>query len=120
LPASCADSALRLSNDADAARDYAFVLRLIDEMKAEDGNQNALKRADLAAMYADLPDLLEDKIRKTPAHINEPGVEKLHADACQSRGCFLGATASIQQRAHAGSEQDQARRFRNWHSIPPT
>ena len=45
--------ALRLSNDADAARDYAFVLRLIDEMKAEDGNQNALKRADLAAMYAD-------------------------------------------------------------------
>jgi tetratricopeptide (TPR) repeat protein len=45
--------ALRLLNDPDAARDYAFVLRLIDEMKAEDGNQNALKRADLAAMYAD-------------------------------------------------------------------
>ena len=46
-------NALRLSNDADAARDYAFALRLLDEMKAEDGNQNVMKRADVAAMYAD-------------------------------------------------------------------
>ncbi len=46
-------NALRLSNDADAFRDYAFTLRALEEMKAEDGNQNVLKRVDLAAMHAD-------------------------------------------------------------------
>jgi eukaryotic-like serine/threonine-protein kinase len=46
-------TALRLSNDAASASDYAFALRLLDEIKGEDGNQNVLKRADLAAMYAD-------------------------------------------------------------------
>jgi len=45
--------ALRLSNDAEAYRDYAFTLRALDEMKAEDGNQNLLKRADLEAMRSD-------------------------------------------------------------------
>jgi eukaryotic-like serine/threonine-protein kinase len=46
-------TALRLSNDPEAARDYAFALRLLDEIKGEDGNQNVLKRADLAAMYSE-------------------------------------------------------------------
>jgi len=46
-------AALRLANDAEASRDYAAALRLLDEIKGEDGNQNVLKRADLAAMYAD-------------------------------------------------------------------
>ena len=46
-------TARRLSNDADASRDYAAALRLLDEIKGEDGNQNVMKRADLAAMYAD-------------------------------------------------------------------
>jgi hypothetical protein len=46
-------AALRLANDPDASRDYAFALRLLDEIKGEDGNQSVLKRADLAAMYAD-------------------------------------------------------------------
>jgi eukaryotic-like serine/threonine-protein kinase len=45
--------ALRLSNDAEAYRDYGFTLRALDEMKAEDGSQNLLKRADLATMHAD-------------------------------------------------------------------
>jgi len=46
-------TALRLANDAEASRDYAAALRLLDEIKNEDGNQNVMKRADLAAMYAD-------------------------------------------------------------------
>ena len=46
-------TARRLSNDSDAPRDYAAALRLLDEIKGEDGNQNVMKRADLAAMYAD-------------------------------------------------------------------
>jgi hypothetical protein len=45
--------ALRLLNDPDSSRDYAFALRLLDEMKAEDGNQNVLARADLSVMRAD-------------------------------------------------------------------
>jgi len=45
-------TALRLSNDAEAPRDYAAALRLLDEIKGEDGNQNVLKRADLATLYA--------------------------------------------------------------------
>lgn len=46
-------NALRLSNESDATRDYAFVVRLLDEIKAEDGNQNILKRVDVGAMYAE-------------------------------------------------------------------
>ena len=46
-------AALRLSNDPEGSRDYAAALRLLDEIKGEDGNQNVMKRADLAAMYAD-------------------------------------------------------------------
>jgi eukaryotic-like serine/threonine-protein kinase len=46
-------TALRLFNDSEAPRDYAAALRLLDEIKGEDGNQNVMKRADLAAMYAD-------------------------------------------------------------------
>jgi len=46
-------TALRLSNDREASRDYGFALRLLDEIKGEDGNQNVMKRADLSSMYAD-------------------------------------------------------------------
>ena len=46
-------TARRLSNDSDAPRDYAAALRLLDEIKGEDGNQNVMKRADLSAVYAD-------------------------------------------------------------------
>jgi serine/threonine protein kinase/tetratricopeptide (TPR) repeat protein len=46
-------AALRLANDAEASRDYAAALRLLDEIKGEDGNQNVMKRADFAAMYSD-------------------------------------------------------------------
>ena len=46
-------TALRLSNDPEATRDYAAALRLLDELKGEDGNQNVMKRADLFVMYAE-------------------------------------------------------------------
>jgi tetratricopeptide (TPR) repeat protein len=46
-------SVLRLAGDAEGTRDYAVALRLLEEIKGEDGNQNVLKRADLAAMHAE-------------------------------------------------------------------
>jgi eukaryotic-like serine/threonine-protein kinase len=45
--------ALRPGDDAEARREYASALRLLEEIKAEDGSHNLLKRADLGAMYAD-------------------------------------------------------------------
>ena len=44
---------LRAKGDPAARRDYASALRLLEEIKADDGNQNVLKRADLAAMHAE-------------------------------------------------------------------
>ena len=44
---------LRLTTDPEAVRDYAYVLRVLEEIKGEDGNQNVLKRADLGAIHAD-------------------------------------------------------------------
>jgi eukaryotic-like serine/threonine-protein kinase len=46
-------TALRLQGSRDARRDYAAALRLMDELGAEDGNQQLLKRPDVAALYAD-------------------------------------------------------------------
>ena len=36
-----------------ARREYGSALRLLEELKGEEGNQNLLKRADLAAMHAE-------------------------------------------------------------------
>jgi tetratricopeptide (TPR) repeat protein len=44
---------LRQAKDASASREYAAALRVLNDLKGEDGNQNLLKRADLRAMYAD-------------------------------------------------------------------
>jgi uncharacterized protein HemY len=44
---------LSTAGAADARRDYASALRLLEEIKSEEGNQNLLKRADLAAMHAE-------------------------------------------------------------------
>ncbi len=38
---------------ADARRDYASALRLLEDLKSEEGNQDLLKRADLAVMHAE-------------------------------------------------------------------
>ena len=46
-------TALRLQGSRDARRDYAAALRLMDELGAEDGNQQLLKRPDVAALYAE-------------------------------------------------------------------
>jgi eukaryotic-like serine/threonine-protein kinase len=46
-------SLLRLKSDSDARREYAAALRVLEEIKADEGNQNVLKRADLAALHAD-------------------------------------------------------------------
>ncbi len=43
---------MQQDKDPNARRDYAAALRLLNELKADDGNQNVLKRADLAAIYA--------------------------------------------------------------------
>jgi tetratricopeptide (TPR) repeat protein len=43
--------ALRAAKDASAPRAYAAALRILDEIKAEDGSQDVLKRADLGPMY---------------------------------------------------------------------
>jgi tetratricopeptide (TPR) repeat protein len=43
----------RLGGDAKAPEEYAVALRLLDEIREEDGNQNVIKRADLGAIYAD-------------------------------------------------------------------
>jgi serine/threonine protein kinase/tetratricopeptide (TPR) repeat protein len=44
---------LRLAHDPQARAEYASALRLLEEIKGEDGNQQVLKRADLAVMHAD-------------------------------------------------------------------
>jgi eukaryotic-like serine/threonine-protein kinase len=43
--------ALRASNDAGHVRDYREVRRILDEVKADEGNDQLLKRSDLAAIY---------------------------------------------------------------------
>jgi tetratricopeptide (TPR) repeat protein/tRNA A-37 threonylcarbamoyl transferase component Bud32 len=45
--------ALRQAGDADAKREYGLAVRLLNDLGREDGNQNVLKRADLAGIYAD-------------------------------------------------------------------
>jgi len=44
-------TARRLSNDPKADADYAFALRLLNEIKSEAGNENILRRSDFAEMY---------------------------------------------------------------------
>jgi len=44
---------LRLANDSRARAEYSSALRLLEEIKGEDGNQQVLTRADLAAIHAD-------------------------------------------------------------------
>jgi ATP/maltotriose-dependent transcriptional regulator MalT len=44
---------MRASGDADAKREYGLAVRLWNDLSREDGNQNVLKRADLALLYAD-------------------------------------------------------------------
>lgn len=46
-------SVLRAKGDGAARRDYAKALRLLEEVKGDGGNENVLKRADLAAMHAE-------------------------------------------------------------------
>jgi hypothetical protein len=43
---------LRLSGAAEAKKEYALVIRLLNEIKSEDGGQSVLKRADVSAMLA--------------------------------------------------------------------
>ena len=43
---------LQLGRDAEAKKEYALTLRLLNDIKSEDGGQNVLKRADVGAMYA--------------------------------------------------------------------
>jgi hypothetical protein len=42
---------LRTAGDAEARREYAAALRLLEEIKGEDGSQKVLTRSDLAPMY---------------------------------------------------------------------
>jgi tetratricopeptide (TPR) repeat protein len=44
---------LQLGKDPEARKEYALTLRLLNDIKSEDGGQNVLKRADVGAMYAD-------------------------------------------------------------------
>jgi tetratricopeptide (TPR) repeat protein len=44
---------LQLGRDPEARKEYALVLRLLNDIKSEDGGQSVLKRADVSAMYAD-------------------------------------------------------------------
>jgi tetratricopeptide (TPR) repeat protein len=44
---------LRLQGSRDARRDYAAAVRLVDELRAEDGNQQLLKRSDVGVVYAE-------------------------------------------------------------------
>jgi eukaryotic-like serine/threonine-protein kinase len=44
---------LRSKGDAGARREYAAALRLLEEIRADSGNDNVLKRADLASMHAE-------------------------------------------------------------------
>ena len=41
---------LRLAGSAEARADYASALRLLDEIKAEEGSQNVFSRTDLGPM----------------------------------------------------------------------
>jgi len=45
--------AMRLGNDQNASREYAQTLRVLNEIKGEDGSQNVIKRADVGAMIAE-------------------------------------------------------------------
>jgi hypothetical protein len=45
--------AMRLANDQNATREYAQTLRILNDIKAEDGSQNVIKRADVGAMIAE-------------------------------------------------------------------
>jgi tetratricopeptide (TPR) repeat protein len=44
---------LRAGGDAEARREYGLALRLLNDIKAEQGSQDVVKRADVGAMYAD-------------------------------------------------------------------
>ena len=44
---------LQVAGDAEARREYASALRLLEEIKDEDGAQNVLTRADLKSMHAE-------------------------------------------------------------------
>jgi hypothetical protein len=44
---------LRAAGDQEARREYAAALRLLEEIKNEDGSQNVLTRADLKSMHAE-------------------------------------------------------------------
>jgi tetratricopeptide (TPR) repeat protein len=46
-------SILRARGDAAARAEYASTLRLLEQLRADDGNQDVLKRADLAVLYAE-------------------------------------------------------------------
>ena len=46
-------SVLRAKGDGSARRDYAAALRLLEEVKSDGGNENVLKRADLAPIHAE-------------------------------------------------------------------
>jgi len=43
---------LQLGSDPEAKKEYALTLRLLNDLKSEDGGQNVLKRSDVGAMYA--------------------------------------------------------------------
>ncbi len=43
---------MRLANDADARREYGLALRVLNDLRNDDGNRDLIKRADLAALYA--------------------------------------------------------------------
>ena len=44
---------LRAAQDAEARREYAQALRIMNEIRGEEGSQGVLKRSDLAAVYAE-------------------------------------------------------------------
>ena len=46
-------SILRARGDAAARAEYASALRLLEQLRADDGNQDVLKRADLATLYSE-------------------------------------------------------------------
>jgi serine/threonine protein kinase/tetratricopeptide (TPR) repeat protein len=46
-------SVLRAKGDSSARRDYTAALRLLEEVKSDGGNENVLKRADLATIHAE-------------------------------------------------------------------
>ena len=48
-------SALRTKGNPDARREYAAALRLFEEIRGDAGNENVVKRADLAPLFKGLP-----------------------------------------------------------------